>query len=369
MILFLFCALIVTTALGVSLYNFFKAPILKQSRFKIKSNSFISVLIPARNEENNITGCVTSLLKQDYENYEIIILDDNSQDMTLKIAESFSLIDPRVKSIEGLPLPANWTGKNWACHQLAEHASGNLLLFIDADVRLSFNTLTDVATVYEDKSVKMISVFPTQQIKTLGEALIVPLMNWILLSFLPLDQVYNSQNNSLLAANGQFIFIDRSTYLKIGGHRSVSSSIVEDMEFARLVKSQGYKILTLLGGESVYCRMYSNFHSSVKGFEKNLFPAFNTSVILFFILIFIILISFSGPFILVFSERYYFSLILIIVVERILVSSVSNQNVLINVLLHPIQIILVLYIGIRSVLKFKRKNISWKGRNLLTKEE
>ena len=138
-------------------------------------------------------------------------------------------------------------GKNWACHQLSQKAKGKYLLFIDADVELAPNAISSTAKIMAETKTKMLSVFPTQRIKSFGEWLIVPLMNWLLLAFLPLRQVYASRNNSFIAANGQFILWDRETYFSIGGHQQVANAVVEDMELARKAKQKN-KIITLLGG-------------------------------------------------------------------------------------------------------------------------
>ena len=369
MILFALSGLFITIALVISLYNSITAPILKSGNNIISLSYFISVLIPVRNEELNIIECASSILNQKYKNFELLILNDNSSDNTRNLVKSLEKKDSRVKLIEGLPLPANWTGKNWACHQLAQISKGELLLFVDADVRFSEDTLAAAVKEFEEKKVKMLTVFPTQNIRSFGEALIVPLMNWLLLSFLPLIKVYNSVNSSFIAANGQFILFERDAYFETGGHEKLSSHIVEDMELARLFKSKGYKIITFLGGKLLYCRMYNSFSSSLNGFVKNFYPGFNTSIFSFFMMIIILSVSFIYPFIAVFSDKSFLILISMIIFERMLISYGSSQNIVVNIVLHPLQIMFMFYIGIISVLKSHRKEISWKGRNLLRATE
>src|SRR5690606_20443965 len=110
--------------------------------------------------------------------------------------------------IPGEELPAGWTGKNWACYQLAARAKGKYLLFLDADVAVSPDAIQSAVFEFEGKNVQMLSVFPTQKIKSPGEWLIVPLMDWLILTFLPLLRVYKSARPSISAANGQFILFD-----------------------------------------------------------------------------------------------------------------------------------------------------------------
>lgn len=347
----------------VVVYNFFTAPIIKNCGNKITESDLVSVLIPARNEENNIANCLNNILQQDYKNLEILVLDDQSTDKTSDIVKSFSQIHSNVFCSHGENLPPNWTGKNWACHQLSQKAKGKYLLFVDADVELSPNAISSALSTFLMKKVKMLSIFPTQKIKSFGEWLIVPLMNWLLLSFLPLKQVYASSNISLIAANGQFMLWERKTYFDIGGHKQVANAVVEDMELARKTKLKN-QIITLLGGEIIFCRMYKNFADAFKGFSKNFFPGFNIYPLLFigFVLSLFFAFAVSTVFALKYSE--YLIIVSMIVISRILISNLSNQNVFLNIFLHLPQMMLMLIIGFNSVISTKFKYISWKERKL-----
>jgi len=268
MILFLLILIPVLISTIVVVYNFITAPVVKNNKVQIDESELVSVLIPARNEEMNIGSCLNFILAQDYKNLEVLVLDDQSTDRTSEIIKAFSEKHKNIFYLKGEKLPQNWTGKNWACHQLSQKANGKYLLFIDADVELASNAISSTLKIMSNTKAKMLSVFPTQRIKSFGEWLIVPLMNWLLLSFLPLRQVYSSQNKSFIAANGQFILWDRETYFSIGGHKQVANTVVEDMELARKAKPHD-KIITLLGGNIIFCRMYSSFPNAFKGFTKN----------------------------------------------------------------------------------------------------
>lgn len=348
----------------ITLYNYLTAPELNEANKKIYSNRFVSVLIPARNEESNIKDCLLSVLNQNYTNYEIIVLDDESFDNTYEIVNDISERYKKVKLLQGKPLPAGWLGKNWACNQLAENSTGDILLFMDADVKFSDNAINSSLKIFEDKKLNMLSCFPTQQMNTIGEWLVVPLMNFFLLSLLPLKKVFSSKNNFLTAANGQFMLIDKKTYDKIGGHKRVANEIVEDMELARLLKQKGFLILTALGRNSVSCRMYNSFTNSFNGFSKNFFPGFKTNIIFFLILILFYSAVFIYPVLFLPISIYYLIPAALIILIRVFVSLSSRQNVLLNVVLHPIQIILMPLIAINSVWQNKRKNISWKDRKI-----
>jgi chlorobactene glucosyltransferase len=363
MIIFILILVTVLISTIVVVYNYFTAPILKGNQHTITQSDLVSVLIPARNEENNIRSCLENIIRQDYKNMEILVLDDQSTDRTNEIIKWYSQNHRNVFCVDGEPLPQNWTGKNWACYQLSRKAKGNFFLFVDADVVLANNAASSALNVMSTKDIKMLSVFPTQKIKSFGEWLIVPLMNWLLLSFLPLSKVYESSNSSFIAANGQFMMWDRTTYFAIGGHHELSNTVVEDMELARRTK-QNNKIITLLGGKMVFCRMYKNISDAFKGFSKNFYPGFNLSPGIFIGLVLLLFTAFAASSLLAMLNSEYLIIVSLIVLCRILISLLSCQNIFLNVILHPLQMIFMLIIGFNSVLSTKLRYIVWKERKL-----
>ena len=329
---------------SILLYNLFTAPVLKKVSQPLDNPKFCLGSIPARNEERNIEKCIKGMLIQDYENIEIIVLDDNSTDNTFKLVSSFSTSN--VKVLMGKELSPDWLGKNWACHQLAQEAKGKYLLFMDADVELMPKVISSAVYELEKSSVTLLSIFPTQIIKSFGEHLIVPLMNWLLLTFLPLKFVYSCSSKAFVAANGQFMLWRKDDYFKIGGHETVKNKVVEDMELARLAKQNKLKVKTMLGGKLVFCRMYKSFNQAYNGFTKNFFAGFPLPSFSFLTIILFLLIAFVLPFLFLFQPVYSFILIAFILITRISVSIVSNQNIFINVLLHPVQMLFMFWIGI-----------------------
>ena len=346
----------------ISIYNLFTAPVLKRVAQPLDNRSFVSVLIPARNEEMNIEKCIKGILVQDYQDKEIIVLDDNSTDSTYNLVSSFSTSD--VKVLKGKQLLTDWLGKNWACHQLAQEAKGEYLLFVDADVELTPEVISSAVYELEKSKAALLSIFPTQIIKSFGEHLIVPLMNWLLLTFLPLRFVYSCSSKAFVAANGQFMLWRKDDYFKIGGHETVKNKVVEDMELARLAKQNKLKVKTMLGGKLVFCRMYESFNQAYNGFTKNFFAGFLLPSFSFLAIILFLLIAFVLPFLFLMQPVYSFILIALILTTRISVSIASNQNLFINVLLHPVQMLFMFWIGIVSIIKFKTKKIVWKQRKL-----
>ncbi|NWF50376.1 MAG: glycosyltransferase [Ignavibacteriaceae bacterium] len=364
MILLIVTYFILVIVAAVSVYNYLTAPVLLSNNSVIEDAPKVSVLIPARNEESNIRRCLEKVLKQDYPNFEVIILDDQSTDNTYKIAEDLQRTDQRIKILQGENLPKEWLGKNWACYQLASRASGKILLFIDADVELEKSAVTSAVVEIKNNSLQLLSVFPTQIKRTFGEQLIVPLMKWFLLSFLPLVKVFKSANPAFTAANGQFMIWDSNAYFKLGGHKSFKDKVVEDMEMARAAKLNYMKIKTFLGGNIVKCRMYDGFISSFNGFSKNFFPGSGMPWFVFLILLILVTSSLTLPVILWNFQTLYLPAVFLIFINRILIAVLSKQNIVINVLLHPVQMILLLAIGFSSVIKTKLRVVKWKGRKL-----
>jgi len=361
MILELLIIIPVTASFIVAVYNLFNTPELKGSLVSQDNLPKVSILIPARNEEKNIRKCLTDVFNQDYKNKEVILLDDNSADGTKKIASEFLKNNP-LKIIDGKELPEGWIGKNWACHQLAQNSLGSYMLFLDADVELHSTAVSSAVSEVIKNDLVLVSVFSTQRIKTFGERLIVPLMNWLLLAFLPLIFVFTSSNKSFVAANGQFMLWRRREYFTIGGHKFVFNKPVEDMELAREVKKRNLRMKTLLGGKKIYCRMYYSFNDAIKGFSKNFYPGFNINAALFLSFILFLTIVFTLPVLFFMESPLLIISSVLIVLNRSIVSYISKQSVIWNVLLHPFQMLLMLAVGVISVYKSKSKRLEWKGR-------
>ena len=256
----------------IALINNLTVISLKTSSAQCDSDS-VSVLIPARNEEKNLAHCLESVLSQQGNCVtEVIVYDDCSVDGTAEIVHRFSAADARVRCIAGSALPKGWLGKNYACSHLAEAASGNLLLFIDADVTLSKSAVRAAAEQMHKYNAGLVSAFPAQIIPHGSAWAVTPIMNRILLSWLMLALVPRTRTPSIAAANGQFMLFTRNCYYAVGGHTSVRLDPVEDIALARRVKKTGGRVLTVLGGECIQCAMYPNAKTARNGFTKKLYP-------------------------------------------------------------------------------------------------
>jgi glycosyltransferase involved in cell wall biosynthesis len=218
----------------------------------------LSVLIPARNEADNIADCLTSVLacSSSGRKVEVRVLDDSSADGTGAIAAA--ILGDRAAVLRGRELPEGWLGKSHACAQLAEAAEGDWLLFLDADVRLQPLALEAAFTAAEAQGGGMVTGFPRQVTGTWLERLVVPLMVFTIICHLPVPLVRGSRDPRFVAAHGGFILIHRDTYTRCGGHESIRGELVDDMALARAVKRAGEPVILadITGHASM--RMYHN---------------------------------------------------------------------------------------------------------------
>jgi chlorobactene glucosyltransferase len=235
----------------------------------------VSILVPARNEERVIAQCVKSLLAQDYPDFEVLALDDHSQDQTGELLDRLAAQDGRLRVLQGQAIPPGWLGKHWACNQLAEAACGELLLFTDADTRHHPQALREAVAVLQGEKADLLSAWPRQEVPTWGERLVVPLIYWAFFAFMPLIVAIRTRIPSLSAAIGQFMLIRRTAYDQVGGYSALRNHTADDLALARLVKKAGLHWLSLDGGNRVSCRMYTGFVGAFQGLSKNLFPAFD----------------------------------------------------------------------------------------------
>jgi len=234
-----------------------------------------SVLVPARNEELNIGRCIKSLLDQDYPDFQVIVLDDNSTDRTWQILQEFALKYPGLTLLKGTPLPDDWLGKHWACSQLAQASDGELLVFVDADTYHEPGMLRGAAAAMVNEKAALISALPRQIIVSWSEMLSIPAFYLGMLCGVPLELTRLQRNPLLFAVLGQFLVFRRDAYEAAGGYAAVRNNVVDDIAIGRRVHAMGLKYKLLDGGGLVSCRMYRNFDQVWKGLTKSTFATFN----------------------------------------------------------------------------------------------
>ncbi|MEX1212705.1 MAG: glycosyltransferase family 2 protein [Balneolaceae bacterium] len=258
-----------------------------------RNNPQISILVPARNEERSLPRLIDSLRKVTYPDIEILILDDGSTDATPQILETFRKENPdQVRILSGKSLPDGWLGKPWACHQLAGHATGSFLLFLDADVTIRPDTVSRLLHEMERSPSDLLTVWPIQELETRWEKILIPMVYHALVTLLPIEAInrrpwwmplpiYSRIQPYFGAACGQCLFFTREAYDGIGGHRTVRNEVVDDVMLARAILSAGRTIRMATGHESVSCRMYHSKQDIHSGFRKNFLAGFDHRISLF----------------------------------------------------------------------------------------
>lgn len=237
----------------------------------------ISVLIPARNEADSLPKCLDSLRLQAYPDYTVTVLDDESMDQTGSVVRAIVDRDDRFILIHGKPLPDGWIGKPWACQQLAEQATGELLLFVDADIWFEPDVLARTAGVMQRERPGLFSAMPGQETGTFVERLVIPGLYMIFLCNYSLWLLQDPARLDVSAANGQFICMTAEYYAQLGGHRSVRDKLVEDIALARATKADARRVVARTAINSVHCRMYRSSREVIDGFSKNAFASFGES--------------------------------------------------------------------------------------------
>jgi glycosyltransferase involved in cell wall biosynthesis len=230
----------------------------------------VSVIVPARNEEASLGACLESLVSQQGVHFEILVVDDHSTDRTREIATSF--IHARrasVRVIEAGPLPAGWTGKNNAVSTGAREAKGEWLLFTDADTAHLSGSLERALKEAQENGAELLSYSPEQIAVTFWEMATLPVVFAELARQYPPSQV-SDPNSVAVAANGQYILIQRETYDAVGGHAAIAGEILEDVALALAVKRSGRRIRFRYAADAVRTRMYRNFSQLREGWTKNL---------------------------------------------------------------------------------------------------
>jgi cellulose synthase/poly-beta-1,6-N-acetylglucosamine synthase-like glycosyltransferase len=243
----------------------------------------VSVIVPAYNEAENIQDCAIAILEStalSVDNLEVLIVDDRSTDDTLAIVQTLQqqLNDPRLKILAGQARPANeyWAGKNWACASAMQIATGDFLLFIDADVRLKQGAIESAIETVKTENIDLLTCMPALVCDCFAEWLVQPLMFNHLAVCFDFTAVNDPTTNSAFAA-GPFMLFRRSAYEQIGGHQSVASEIVEDVELARRIKRAGLKLGLYAGSNLAFVRMYRSWSALWEGWTKNLYLGANRS--------------------------------------------------------------------------------------------
>ncbi|MCD7935839.1 MAG: glycosyltransferase family 2 protein [Tannerellaceae bacterium] len=356
LLFFTFCQL------AVVFYNWLARPFLPVAG-KGKEYPSFSILIPARNEADTISLLLDDLAALQVQPVEILVYDDMSTDETAAIVRKAAEQNIRLHLLSGKILPEGWLGKNHACHRLAEVAEGEYLLFLDADVRVSAGFTARLLSYVKTDPVRLLSLFPCQEMEQNASVLSVPLMNRILLTLLPLPLVRRFPQPSLAAANGQCMLFESATYRQLQPHKKMRMTPVEDIAIMRFYKEQQKEVTLLLGDQDIFCRMYTSLTDSIGGFSKNIFSFFGGSPWVAFL--FAICTTFPLVWFCLYATPgivwLYAGMVLLI---RILFSVLSRQSVWLNLLLAIPQQAIFWIILCTALVRTKQHRVIWKERNI-----
>ncbi len=352
----------------------------------------VSVLVPARNEGRKIRNCLASLMAQQPPVREIILLDDRSTDKTAQIARELGFqegVGQRLRLLRGSELPESWVGKNWACHQLSKAAnpSSHYLLFTDADTIHDPACLRSSMAHAEMQRLDLLSLWPDQITGTWIEKLVIPLGYLLFMLFQPFLLLAWLQENperawhygftrarlaAMGVANGQFMLFRHASYKELGGHEALKNHLVEDLAFGRRVASrtgEGMRLANADGIELLRCRMYTGFDELWEGFSKNLRPAFEESILGFFLFGTLLTTLFLLPFFLLPLGMIYQGVLepalmavgLVLVIRLLL--TLRFRTSWLSLILHPVAMSLICLNALNSWRLCLGGGVRWKGRS------
>lgn len=329
----------------------------------------VSILIPARDEEDNVAACLDFALAQGGIVREVLVYDDHSADRTREIVGGYAGRDARVRLIEPAPLPAGWCGKTFACSRLASEARFEWMLFLDADARLAPDAATRLVAEAEARGATLLSPWVRLEMRGFWEQALMPLLNFVVFTLYPAPLASaRPRDSSLGLAHGACLLAHRETYARLGGHDGVRGELFEDVRLARAWRERGEVSLCLDGQRIVGVRMYCSLAEIWRGFQKNFYPAFRRarSFWLFLALHFaVFLLPFAlAPLVWVSPWGWAFVAAAACVLAARAALAARFGHPWWSVALHPLGQSILIALGVTSWWKYTRgaKGVEWKGR-------
>lgn len=361
----LLSTIILGAMLLVALHNLATAPRLEDTGEPGALPS-VSVLVPARDEADNLRRTLPHLLALEYPHLEVLLLDDRSTDGTADVAEAFgSGGDAPLRVLRGTDPPAGWVGKNWACHQLAEAATGDVLVFCDADVEAAPAAVRRTVAALQAHDAGAMTAIPRQRLDGWMQSAVVPIIVQLpVLAMLPLRLIPILRSPSLSMANGQWLAFTRAAYGEVGGHATVRGEVVEDVALGRLVKARGHRLLVCVAASLLSVRMYVGAAAMREGFRKNLYPLLGGRRASFVAALALLSMAWIHP--LVGALRGTPAAL----VPLALLAAVRMAGALLfrqgwrTVVLHPAGALLAAGLAVESWIAHERGRVRWKGRAL-----
>ncbi len=350
-------------ALAMTAFNLLTWPVGRPGR----RVGAVSVLIPARDEAETIERAVRAACACP-EVREVVVYDDGSVDATPAILARLAAELPALRVARGGPLPAGWVGKPHACQRLGEAATGDVLLFVDADVALRADGVARMLDLLDRYDAGVVTALPLQVMGSAVERLVLPLLTLTYTSWLPLPLIWWSRDPRFLAANGQLLAVRRGAWDTIGGFASVRDQIVDDMAFCGRAKRVGERVVFADGAQVATCRMYADAASVVRGFSKNLYLGLGGSPFALAAVVALYLWAFVAPYGLLVASVWQPSLLVPAAVG-------VAANVLVRVALasrfahpwsgvaaHPVGVLVLVGIAMNSWWWSVRGRVEWRGR-------
>ena len=326
----------------------------------------VTVIIPARNEEAGVAACVNSVLANTGLELTCIVADDHSTDRTRDICQAIAKTDPRLQVVTVAALPAGWNGKQHACWCAALQVTSQSLLFTDADVILAPRAIARMAAEMKRQRAALISGFPHQQTGTLLEKMLIPLIHFLLLGYLPFPGLRYTRIPGFAAGCGQFLLVDREAYFASGGHSAIRATMHDGLKMPRLLRQHGFATAIADMDRLANCRMYRSAAEVWRGLGKNATEGLASAgnIVPFTLLLFVGQVL---PLLLLFAthgrdQKFALAALVLCYLPRIIATLRFRQSWL-GALLHPADIAVLLVLQWWSLArKLTGKQPVWKQR-------
>jgi hypothetical protein len=310
------------------------------------------VLVPARNEAARLADCLAALAGLD-----VTVLDDCSSDGTGDIAQAAG-----ARVVSGSPPPVGWLGKPWACAQLAKSTAADVLVFIDADVRVAPGGVPAAVGLLEGAGLDIVCPFPRQFADTRVERLVQPLLQWSWLTMLPLRVAERSPRPSLTAACGQFVVVRRAALEKAGGFAAVRDAVLDDLALVRAVKAAGGRGGVVDGTQLASCRMYAGWPELRDGYAKSLWSAFGSAPRAVAVLAVLGLAYVVPPVAALFGSPAGRLGYAAAVASRVIAARRTGGRAVPDTVAHPASVVIFGYLVARSFAGRRHGTLRWKAR-------
>jgi glycosyl transferase family 2 len=326
----------------------------------------VTIVLPVRDEAAQVGGCLAALLDQrGLDRARVVVVDDGSTDGTADVVRAVR--DPRVRLVPAPPLPPGWLGKPHACAvgvaAMPLRGDDEVLVFVDADVRLFPHAIAAAVALLDGTGLDLVSPWPRALAVGPAERLVQPLAAWLWTTTLPLRLAERSPRPSLAAANGQFLVVRRNAYERAGGHAAVRGEVLEDIALLRAVKRAGGRGAPVDGSRLAACRMYEGWPQVREGYAKSLWasvggrPAAGLAAAAALTAVYVV-----PPVAALRGSRAGLAGYLAGVAGRVVSGLSSGSRVWPDALAHPVSVLVLDVLMLRSVRGRRRGTLHWRGR-------